>query len=491
MNVSAPFIRRPVATTLLTIGLMLAGAIAFWLLPVAPLPNVDIPTIAVSAQLPGASPETVATSVATPLERHLGTIAGVTEMTSSSSVGSARIVLQFELSRDIDGAARDVEAAIQASRADLPTTLRNNPTYNKFNPADAPVLILSLTSDTLTTGQIYDAASTILEQKLLQLQGVGEVDIGGSSLPAVRVELNPRALFQYGIGLEDVRAALSAANANSPKGFLEDPARHYQLYVNDTAKDAAAYRPLIIAYRNNAPVRLQDLAQVSDGVENIRNLGLADGKPAVLVIIHRQTGANVIEVVNRIRAVMPQLQASIPASVQIAEHHDRTATIRASLRNVEMTLLISTALVVLVVYLALRNARATLVPAVAVPGALVATFGAMYLFGFSLDNLSLMALTVATGFVVDDAIVMLENISRHIEAGMPPLQAAPQRRPRGRLHGTGDESVADFGVPADFADAGHRRPRVPRVRRDTFGGDPVLAADIAHHHADDVCPRAR
>ncbi len=424
MNVSAPFIHRPVATTLLTIGLMLAGAIAFWLLPVAPLPNVDIPTIAVSAQLPGASPETVATSVATPLERHLGTIAGVTEMTSQSSVGSARVVLQFELSRDINGAARDVEAAIQAARADLPTTLRNNPSYNKFNPADAPVLILSLTSATLTTGQIYDAASTILEQKLLQLQGVGEVDIGGSSLPAVRVELNPRALFQYGIGLEDVRAALSAANANSPKGFLEDSTRHYQLYVNDTAKDANAYRPLIIAYRNNSPVRLQDVAQVSDGVENIRNLGLADGKPAVLVIIHRQTGANVIEVVNRIRAVMPQLQASIPASIQIAEHHDRTATIRASLRNVEMTLLISTALVVLVVFLALRNPRATLVPAVAVPGALIATFGAMYLFGFSLDNLSLMALTVATGFVVDDAIVMLENISRHIEAGVPPLQAA-------------------------------------------------------------------
>jgi multidrug efflux pump len=424
MNVSAPFIHRPVATTLLTIGLALSGVLAFTLLPVAPLPNVDLPTLSVSAALPGASPETVATSVTTPLERHLGTIAGVTEMTSRSTVGSTNITLQFDLSRDIDGAARDVEAAIQAARADLPTSLRSNPTYRKFNPADAPVMILALTSDTLTAGQIYDAASTILQQKLLQLPGIGDVTIGGSSLPAVRVELNPRALFKYGIGLEDVRAALAAANANSPKGGIDETNRHFQIYVNDTATRAAQYQTLIVAYRNNAAVRLADIATVSDGVENIRNLGLADGKPAVLVILHRQPGANVIEVVDHIRALLPVLQASIPASIRILPTNDRTETIRASLRDVERTLLASVTLVILVVFLTLRDGRAALVPGVAVPLSLVGTFGAMYLLGFSLDNLSLMALTVATGFVVDDAIVVLENTSRHVEAGMARLQAA-------------------------------------------------------------------
>src|SRR5579871_3461972 len=426
MNISAPFVHRPVATTLLTIGLAFAGAIAFFLLPVAALPNVDIPTIMVMASLPGASPETVATSVTTPLERHLGTIAGVTEMTSQSSVGSAHVILQFDLSRDINGAARDVEAGIQAARADLPATLRSNPSYFKFNPSDAPVMILSATSDTLTPGQIYDQASTIVQQRLLQLDGVGEVDIGGGSLPAVRIDLNPRALFQYGIGLEDVRAAISAANANSPKGFLEDPTQHYQLYVNDRATSAQAYRPLIIAYRNNRPVRLEDVASVTNGVENIRNLGLADGKPAVLVIIHKQPGANVIDVVNSVRAVLPQVQASIPPSIHITAQNDRTGTIRASLHDVEFNLLISTLLVILVVYVALRNPRAALIPAVAVPVSLIGTFGAMYVLGFSLDNMSLMALTVATGFVVDDAIVMLENIARHREEGMPPVQAALQ-----------------------------------------------------------------
>jgi multidrug efflux pump len=424
MNISAPFIHRPVATTLLTIGLALSGVLAFSLLPVAPLPNVDLPTLSVSASLPGASPETVATSVTTPLERHLGTIAGVTEMTSRSTVGSSNITLQFELSRDIDGAARDVEAAIQAARVDLPTSLRSNPTYRKFNPADAPVMILALTSDTLTAGQIYDAASTILQQKLLQLPGIGDVTIGGSSLPAVRVELNPRALFKYGIGLEDVRAALSAANANSPKGGIDETDRHFQIYVNDTATHAAEYRTLIVAYRNNSAVRLQDIADVSDGVENIRNLGLADGKPAVLVILHRQPGANVIEVVNHVRALLPVLQASIPGSIRILPTNDRTETIRASLRDVERTLLASVTLVVLVVFLTLRDGRAALVPSVAVPLSLVGTFGAMYLMDFSLDNLSLMALTVATGFVVDDAIVVLENTARHVEAGMHRLQAA-------------------------------------------------------------------
>jgi multidrug efflux pump len=424
MNISAPFIHRPIATTLLTIGLALAGGVSFFLLPVAPLPNVDLPTLNVSASLPGASPETVATSVTTPLERHLGTIAGVTEMTSSSTVGSSRITLQFDLNRDIDGAARDVEAAIQGARVDLPSSLRSNPTYRKFNPADAPVMILALTSDTLTAGQIYDAASTILQQKLLQVPGIGDVTLGGSSLPAVRVELNPRALFKYGIGLEDVRAALSAANANSPKGAIEESGRHFQIYVNDTARVAAQYVSLIVAYRNNAPVRLQDIATVSNGVENLRNLGLADGTPAVLLVLHRQPGANVIEVVNHIRALIPALQASIPASIRIVPTVDRTETIRASLRDVERTLLVSIVLVVLVVFLMLRNARAALVPSVAVPLSLVGTFGAMYLLDFSLDNLSLMALTVATGFVVDDAIVVLENTSRHVEAGMPRVQAA-------------------------------------------------------------------
>jgi multidrug efflux pump len=424
MSISAPFIRRPIATTLLTIGLALAGGIAFFLLPVSPLPNVDMPTLTVSASLPGASPETVATSVTTPLERHLGTIAGVTEMTSQSAVGSSRITLQFELSRDIDGAARDVEAAIQAARIDLPSSLRQNPGYRKQNPSDAPVMILALTSSTLTAGQIYDSASTVLQQKLLQIDGVGDVTIGGSSLPAVRIELNPRALFKYGVGLEDVRAALSAANANAPKGAVEVGALRYQVYVNDTATVAADYRSLIVAYRNNAAVRLQDVATVLDSVENVRNLGLADGKPAVLLVLHRQPGANVIDVVDHIRAVIPELQASIPASIQIIQTIDRTETIRASLHDVEKTLLIAIGLVVLVVFATLRNGRAALVPSVAVPLSLIGTFGAMYLLGFSLDNLSLMALTVATGFVVDDAIVVLENISRHLEEGMPRFQAA-------------------------------------------------------------------
>jgi multidrug efflux pump len=424
VSVSEPFIRRPVATTLLTIGLALAGIGAFFLLPVAPMPTVDFPAIVVSAQLPGASPETVATSVTTPLERRLGVIAGVNEMTSRSAVGSATIIMIFDLGRDIDGAARDVEAAIQAARADLPASLRSNPTYRKINPADAPTMILALSSDTLNTGQIYDAASTIMQQKLLQVGGVGDVTIGGASLPAVRVELNPRALFKYGIGLEDVRAALSAANANAPKGAIDAADKRYQIYVNDTAIDAAEYRSLVIAYRNGAPVRLADVAEVSNGVENIRNLGLANGKPAVLVLVRRLPGANVIQVSENIRAALPELRAAIPASIQITPTNDRTAQIRASLADVERSLLISVILVVLVVWFMLRDGRAALIPAVAVPLSLVGTFGAMYLLDFSLDNFSLMALTVATGFVVDDAIVVLENTSRHIEAGVPRLKAA-------------------------------------------------------------------
>jgi len=426
MNFSRIFIERPVATTLLTLGLAIAGIVAFFLLPVAPLPNIDLPTISVTATMPGASPETMSTSVATPLERHLGTIADVTEMTSESSVGSTRVTLQFGLDRDIDGAARDVQAAINAARVDLPAALRSNPTYRKVNSADAPTLILALTSDTLTTGQIYDSASTILQQKLSQISGVGDVQIGGSSLPAVRVELNPRALFKYGIGLEDVRAALSAANANSPKGAIDDGPRRYQIYVNDTATTADAYKSLIVAYRNDAPVRLSDVASVSDSVENVRNLGLADGKPAVLVILYRQPGANIIDVVDRIRALVPQLQASISPAIKITPTNDRTTTIRASIRDVEQTLIIAIALVVMVVFLFLRNARTALVPSVAVPLSLLGTFGLMYLFGFTIDNFSLMSLTVATGFVVDDAIVVLENVTRHVEAGMPRMQAALQ-----------------------------------------------------------------
>jgi len=408
---------------LLTAGLALSGAVAFFLLPVSPLPNVDIPTIFVSAQLPGASPETMSTSVATPLERHLGTIADVTEMTSSSSVGSSRIVLQFGIDRDIDGAARDVEAAINAARTDLPASLKSNPTYRKINPADAPILILALTSETLSTGQIYDSASTILQQKLSQVDGIGQVQIGGSSLPAVRVDLNPRALFKYGIGFEDVRAALSAANANAPKGAVASGNLKYQIYTNDQSSTSSQYRPLVVAYRNSAAVRLQDVASVYDGVEDVRNLGLTNGKPAVLVILYRQPGANMIDTVDRVRAALPDLRAALPPAIRLIVANDRTTSIRTSLGDVERTMMLSIALVILVVFLFLRNGRAALIPSIAVPLSLIGTFGVMYLLNFSLDNLSLMALTVATGFVVDDAIVVLENITRHIESGLPRREA--------------------------------------------------------------------
>jgi multidrug efflux pump len=426
MSLSEPFIRRPVATTLLSVGIALAGCIAYFRLPVAPLPQVDFPTISVNASMAGASPDVMAATVATPLERHLGQIADVTEMTSSSSTGASHITLQFGLNRDIDGAARDVEAAINAARADLPTSLRSNPTYHKVNPADAPVLILTLTSRTLTPGQLYDAADTILAQKLSQVSGIGQVQIGGGSLPAVRVELNPNALFKYGIGLEDVRAALAAANANTPKGSIDVGGRRYQLYTNDQATRAAEYQNLVVAYRNGAAVRLSEVAEVLDSVENVRNLGLANGDPAVLVILYRQPGANIIDAVDRVKALIPVLKASVPTDIDIRVAMDRTLTIRSSLTAVKGTLLIAVSLVILVVFLFLRNGRATLVPAVAVPISLLGTFGAMYLLGYSLDNLSLMALIVATGFVVDDAIVVLENITRHMEAGMPRFQAAIQ-----------------------------------------------------------------
>ena len=424
MNISAPFITRPIATTLLTLAILAAGMLAFFELPVASLPQVDFPTISVQAQLPGADPETVATSLASPLERHLGQIADVTEMTSQSQVGQARINLQFGLDRDINGAARDVQAAINAAQADLPTNLLSSPIYRKVNPADAPILIVTLTSGTLTRGQIYDAASTVLQQQLSQLSGVGQVILSGSALPAVRVELDPQALFKYGIGLEDVRAALAAANANSPKGIVDLGPQRLQIYTNDQASKAADYQPLIVAYRNNAPVHLTDIATVSDSVQDLRNLGLANGKPAVLVIIFKQPGANVISTVDAIKAAVPKLKAALPNDIDIQFASDSTVSIRASLADTETTLLLSVGLVTLVVFVFLRNLRATLIPLVAVPVSVIGTFGVMYMLGYSLDNLSLMALTISTGFVVDDAIVVLENISRHMEDGMPRVQAA-------------------------------------------------------------------
>jgi multidrug efflux pump len=424
MNLSAPFIARPVATTLLTLGIALAGCLAFLKLPVSPLPQVDFPTILVQAQLPGASPDTVASSLAEPLERHLGQIAHVTEMTSASTLGQTRIILQFDVDRDIDGAARDVQAAINAAGADLPTNLPTNPTYRKINPADAPILILTMASKTKSRGQMYDLASNILQQRLSQLDGIGQVYIFGGALPAVRVELNPHALAKYGIGLEDVRAALASANANSPKGAIEDGERHLQIYTNDQATRAADYTPLVIAYRNGAPVRLTDVADVLDSVEDVRNLGLSDGREAVFAVIFRQPGANIIDTVERVKAELPHLQAAMPNDIEFLPVSDRTTTIRASLHDTEWTLAIAILLVTLIVFLFLRDVRAAMIPSVAVLVSIVGTFGAMYLVNFSLNNLSLMALTIATGFVVDDAIVVLENISRHADAGRGRVEAA-------------------------------------------------------------------
>jgi multidrug efflux pump len=424
MNISAPFIARPVATTLLTLGILIAGAIAFTLLPVSPLPQVDFPTISVSASLPGASPETMAATVATPLERSLGRIAGVTEITSSSSLGSTRVVLQFDLSRDINGAAREVQAAINASRTLLPTGMPSNPSYRKVNPADAPIMILALTSETHTQGQMYDAASTILAQKLAQLKGIGQVTVGGSSLPAVRVELNPLVLQKYGISMEEVRTAITSTNANRPKGILEGPERAWQVYANDQAKKAAEYMPIVVSFRNGAAVRLADVGEVVDSVQDLRNAGSSNGKPSVLIILNRQPNANIIETVDGVRAMLPELRASMASSIDLNVMIDRTPTIRASLRNVEHTLLLSIVLVILVVFVFLRNVRATLIPSVAVPVSLAGTFAVMWVLGYSLNNLSLMALTIATGFVVDDAIVVLENISRRMEQGVPRRQAA-------------------------------------------------------------------
>jgi len=424
MNLSAPFVRRPVATTLLTIGATLVGIIAFQFLPVASLPQVEFPTINVSATLPGASPETMASSVAAPLERQFTRIAGVTEMTSTSTIGGTNVTLQFELNRNIDGAARDVQAAINAARADLPPNLPLAPSYRKVNPSDGPILILALTSELVSRGQMYDAASSILQQKLSQVEGVGQVAVGGGSLPAIRVDLNPTALNKYGIGLGEVRQVLTGTNVNRPKGQLTGDDRTWEIRTNDQLYRAEEYLPLIVAYRNGRAVQLSDVASVESSVEDLRTMGVANGTPAVLVIIYRQAGANIIDTVDRLRARLPQLEASLPGSMSLSIVMDRTPGIRASLHDVEKTLAISVALVILVVFVFLRNLRATLIPAVAVPVSLISTFGVMYLFGYSLDNLSLMALTIATGFVVDDAIVVLENITRYREQGLSPMDAA-------------------------------------------------------------------
>jgi multidrug efflux pump len=428
MNLSQPFVRRPIATVLLTLGIALAGIGAFFVLPVSPLPQVDYPTISVSASLPGASPDTMASSVATPLERRLGVISGVNEMTSNSGSGSSRVSLQFDLNRKIDSAAREVQAAINASRADLPSTLRSNPTYRKANPSDAPVIILALTSKTRSPGQIYESVSNLVQQKLAQVQGVGDVEIGGGSLPAVRVDLLPYALNKYGVSTEDVRAAIQATNANRPKGAIEGNGKRLQIYSQASTatggRSAADYRSLVVAWRDGAAIRLQDVATVSDGVENVNTLGLFNGEPAVVVLVTRQPGANVIQTVDGVRALLPTLQAQLPQDVKLEVASDSTNSIRASLHEIELTLMISIALVVLVVSVFLRSVRATIIPAVATIVSLLGTFGVMYLLGFSLNNLSLMALTVATGFVVDDAIVVLENTARHIEQGMDRMQAA-------------------------------------------------------------------
>ncbi|MGH9665779.1 MAG: efflux RND transporter permease subunit, partial [Bryobacteraceae bacterium] len=423
MNISKPFIERPVATTLLTIAVALAGSIAFEILPVAPLPQMDFPTVSVSAQLPGASPETMASAVATPLERQFGRIAGIDEMTSSSSLGSSSVTMQFDLNRNIEAAARDVQAAINAARGYLPANLPRNPNYRKVNPADFPIFMLSLTSDVLDKGEMYDAASSIMAQKLAQVKGVGQVFVGGSALPSVRIELNPRTLNKYGIGLEQVRGVLNSANANIPKGQFSDGRQTWEIGANDQIFKASDYAPLIVGYRNGAAVRISDVGEAVDSVEDLRNAGYANGKPSVLVIVFRQPGANIIDTVDRVRAVLPQLEAAMPRSVLFTVTMDQTVTIRSSVHDVEGTLLISVILVILVVFVFLKSPRSTLIPSVAVPVSLLGTFGVMYLCGFSIDNLSLMALTISTGFVVDDAIVVIENVTRFLEQGMSPFQA--------------------------------------------------------------------
>jgi multidrug efflux pump len=423
MSLSTPFIERPTGTTLLTIAVALAGAVAYQFLPTSPIPQVEFPTISVNAALPGASPETMASSVATPLERQFGRIAGITEMTSTSFLGSTSITLQFDLGRNIDAAARDVQAAINAARGQLPPNLPSNPSYRKVNPADSPIVILAVASNIHSVSQLYDASASIIQQKLSQIEGVGQVFVGGGSLPAVRVEVNPTELNNYGVGLEDVRSTLAAANANRPKGELSDRMRSQSISTTDQLRTAEQYRPLVVTYRRNGAVLLRDVATVVDAVEDLRATGSLNGKPAIQIIVFRQPGANIIETVDRVRAMLPSIEAEVPAGMKISVGLDRTTTIRASIRDIEFTMGISIVLVILVVFVFLRSARTTFIPMVAVPVSLIGTFGVMYLLGYSVDNLSLMALTIATGFVVDDAIVVIENITRHLEAGMAPMQA--------------------------------------------------------------------
>ena len=424
MSISEPFIHRPVATTLLTVALGISGVVAYSFMPVAPLPQVDFPSIQITTSLPGASPETMASSVATPLERQFGRIAGVNEMTSQSTLGSTQITLQFDLNRNIDAAARDVQASINAARGQLPQNLPTNPFWRKVNPADAPILMLGLVSTTVPSGQMYDAASTILQQRISQVHGVGQVFVGGSALPGVRVEVNPTLLNEMGIGLEDVRNVLANANVNSPKGTFNDNSQSWAITATDQILKAKDYAPLVVAYRNGAPVTVSQVAAVEDSVEDLRNIGFVDRRPAVVMYIFRQPGANIVETVDSVRAILPMLQASIPASIDVMVLMDRTTTIRASVKDVERTMAISMGLVIMVVFLFLRSVRTTLIPAIAVPISLIGTFGVLYVFGYSVDNLSLMALTIATGFVVDDAIVVIENIARHTEEGLTPFQAA-------------------------------------------------------------------
>ncbi len=436
----------------------------------------------------------MASAVAAPLEKHLGQIADVTEMSSQSTLGNTRVTLQFGLDRDIDGAARDVEAAINAARADLPTSLRQNPTYHKFNPADAPIMVLSLTSRTRPPGQLYDAASNVLQQRLSQLDGIGEVDVSGSALPGVRVELNPSAMFHYGIGLEDLRAALASANANSPKGAIEDDDFHYQIYANDQASKASQYRDLVVAYRNNAAIKLSDIAEVVDSVEDLRNVALSNGVPVIGLTLSREPGANIIQAVDNVRAVLPRLIASLPGDVDLKVVVDRSITIRGSLRDTETTLITSVCLVILVVFVFLRNVRASAIPSVAVPVSIIGSFAAMYLLGFSLNNLSLMALTISTGFVVDDAIVVLENITRHLEEkGQDTATGGDPRRRRSRLHRDFDQSFPNSRVLAAAVDGQRLVGRLfPRIHGDAVDGGADLSRRLVDDDPDDVrlCPAA-
>src|SRR5215467_13352904 len=424
MSISTPFIKRPIATSLLTAALALAGGLAFYFLPVAPLPQVEYPTLNVNANLPGASPETMASAVTTPLERSFGRIAGITEMTSSSNTSNTQITMQFDLDRNIDAAARDVQAAINAARGQLPANLPSNPNYRKNNPSDQPILILALTSDIEERSKMYDVADSILDQKIAQIPGVGTVNIQGSSKPAVRVQINPTTLTKFDIGWEQIVAMLTSANANRPKGQLSDGQHTWQLATTDQLFTAAEYRPLIVAYKNGSPIRLSDIATIEDSLEDRRNMGLANGKPAVLVQVFKQPTANIIDTVDRVYGLLPLLRASIPPSINLSVILDRTTTIRASIQDIEYTILISIGLVILVVFVFLRNVWATLIPSISVPLSLLGTAGVMYMLGYSVDNLSLMALAISTGFVVDDAIVVIENITRYLEQGLSPVAAA-------------------------------------------------------------------